>query len=487
MSFQKTLSEGWGNLREQLVHRPLFWMILAFAGGLLGLDLIAAVVVCVSALVLRCLKGFCGGIMGSLLGFFLVLPSPAALVSEPFFHKGTAQIITIPRTQEEGFSSGVAVGDKKYLAAWKEDWGVSLGDVVQAEGWIKPLAEGSEEYLRKKGFSGLWTIKTRPTIEKQGPEIWKTSLSMRRSMIEATTLMVRSEDQALVDSMCFNHYAGLDQKTNDSFGYSGLKHLMAASGSTVLIISAVLLVILRSLPLPRWTCLVFSLVVLCLYAGAASLTAAAIRSVLMLTIVVLAEWLRRPYDAISTLSFVAIVALILDPGSLQDAGFQVSYACSLGYGIVVQRPRVEDSGWIRQAVAGGLDAIRMSAFGWLLSTPILAYHFHYVALGGIPASVLALVPYTVLVSAVFSGWVASLVGLSTILPWLGKLIQPCIDLLRWIAETMSHPSLTIPVYEFSVWWLVIGYGTAFLVWAVRNHSRRSEPGVRGLSTGSTQG
>jgi ComEC/Rec2-related protein len=480
MNFPPMLSEGWNNLRSQLHHRPLLWTILAFVGGMLGFDLTACVVVVCVAALLRSFRGLIGGLIGCILGLLIVLPGPAPMVTEPGFKSAVAEVITIPRTQEQGFSGGVRVGAQKFLVVWQEDWGVSLGDEIKAEGWVKPFSEGSEEYLTKKGYSGLWTIKTRPDIEKKGSEIWRTSLLMRKSLVETTSKMVPAQDQALVDSMCFNHYAGLDQDTNDAFGYSGLKHLMAASGSTVLIICGVLMLLLRALPLPRWACVVVTIVVLGMYVGAASLTAAAVRSVLMLLVVFLAEWVRRPYDAISTLSLVAIVALLLDPTSLLDAGFQISYACSLGYGIVVQQPRAQEAGLIHRLGLSVWDAVRMSGYGWLLSTPILAHHFHYVALGGVPGTLLALVPYTILVSAVFGGWIASGLGLSMLLPWLGWGVTPCISALRWIADTMSHPALTIPVYGFSVWWLVIGYGTFFLVWAVRTHPRGGERGVRSV-------
>ena len=208
----------------------------------------------------------------------------------------------------------------------------------------------------------------------------------------------------------------LDAPTTRMFADAGLAHLLAISGLHVGVLAAVALVVggLFFVGPPRFLAAAGLVVGYVCLIGAPP---AATRAAVLFAGYAFCRARGSPARISELLGAAALVALVSDPMTLLDAGFQLSFAgCTgllLGDGIARRawatkpdRPsRAQRRA--RRAVRSSLRAIGASAGAFALTAPLVAWHFYRIA----PVSV-------------FSGLIGSpLVGLALI-SLLGVLLAP---------------------------------------------------------------
>lgn len=208
------------------------------------------------------------------------------------------------------------------------------------------------------------------------------------------TLGVRTG--ALLGSMLLGGGSALDEDMRESFTANGLSHLLSVSGTHVVLLSSLLLLLLQPLPQPQRKLLV--LVCLGLYAVLCGLRPPVLRALFMSSVV-----LFRPNDSKNArtergflLCLVALLLLLMKPLWLLDIGFQLSFGAAAGL-IWLSSPctrlvtaclprRLED--FLPTLVPESLS-VTMAA--QLATLPILVANFHQVSLISLVSN-LVLVP-----------------------------------------------------------------------------------------------
>lgn len=114
------------------------------------------------------------------------------------------------------------------------------------------------------------------------------------------------------------------------FRTTGLSHLVAVSGSHLVVVAGVFAWALQRTRLRHSACAMLLLAVMVAYVLATGVQASAVRAVLMSGAVVLVGSLGRRVDRLATLSTGVVVALIVSPPVAFDAGFQLSVCSVLG-------------------------------------------------------------------------------------------------------------------------------------------------------------
>lgn len=155
----------------------------------------------------------------------------------------------------------------------------------------------------------------------------------------------------------------------------GLAHLVAVSGSHLVIVNAFLLVVLRLLHLPRKIIYVFQIAFLFLYLVMVGFPISCIRAACMSIVSLLAMFTIRRSHALSALGATTIVLLALDPSSAFSISFALSVLSTVG--IVIYMPLF--SMWvqtrtpvIRSAI---VDPIAMTFAALLATFPLSIYCF----------------------------------------------------------------------------------------------------------------
>lgn len=240
---------------------------------------------------------------------------------------------------------------------------------------------------------------------------------------------------------------------HESFRRTGLAHLLAISGLHLGIVAGMVLLLLRATPLnPRWHAwMVFALVVVFLVLVEVRMPI--LRAGVMTIAVCFGLALGRRFNIGSLVALSAILLLLWRPDQLFNAGFQLSYGVVLG--LIYLSPIVR-SRWLpgssrepttTMEYLGDwlLAAAAVTVTSWLIATPIVMYHFGFVAPLGIPMSVPA-VPLVALLLA--TGYLKIILEL--VLPSVAVLLAAPLAIF---ADVLIAIVLAIDAIPGTVWYV----------------------------------
>lgn len=203
----------------------------------------------------------------------------------------------------------------------------------------------------------------------------------------------------------------------DDFRDSGLLHMLAVSGQNVVLLGLVVLFICRILLVPRLAAAVAAAVVIGIYVpltGAGpSIVRAGIVGVLGLAALVLSRQ-NSPYHF---LALAAAAILTINPYSLLDPGFQLSFGAVLAIFLVA--PLISAPlGFLPPLLK---EAVAISTAAGLVTAPITLVHFHQVSLVTVPANVAA----------------APVAGIIMLLGTLSVMAAPVLPGLNWLLNAAA--------------------------------------------------
>ena len=154
-------------------------------------------------------------------------------------------------------------------------------------------------------------------------------------------LRLSPDEHAVIAALTVNDRSGMTRDLRRRFSTAGVAHLLAVSGFHVGLVSGALALLLGFLP-PTTPCRLFRcglmILVAWAYAAVSGLSAPAVRAATMLTLYLAGVAFRRTPDPYNTLAAAALLMLFVDPFSLFDVGFQLTFAAVLF--ILLLAPRI---------------------------------------------------------------------------------------------------------------------------------------------------
>ncbi|MBN2507003.1 MAG: ComEC/Rec2 family competence protein [Verrucomicrobia bacterium] len=313
-------------------------------------------------------------------------------------------------------------------------WGRPLwdGQAVEIEGVLGPppgaaapglfdygayLRNQRVHYVLRVETPGDWRLRAapaRPSVAARFGEWARGALALG--------LPVEDEPLRLSWAMTLGWRTTLKGDVAEPFMRSGTLHVFAVSGLHVALLSTVFVVGLRVCRVPRAACGLVVIPLLWFYSAVTGWAASAVRSTVMMTVIIAGWSLRRPSDLLNSLAAAALLILGVDPLQLFQAGFQLSFAVVLSLGLVEPRLRAWSRDWgrpeplrppslrtrTRRWLESGWRWVRASLVtslaAWLGSMPLVAHYFHLVT----PVSLLANLLIVPLSSWALTSAVASL-------------------------------------------------------------------------------
>lgn len=231
-------------------------------------------------------------------------------------------------------------------------------------------------------------------------ECRKTSLSLvqwilllRQQAILGVTEMFPEQSGAFMNALLFGDRQQMTFEVEGQYQQFGLVHLLAISGSHIVLLMVIVYFILLRSGVTRGiatVCLIFFIPIYMILAGASpSVIRASITGVLML----IAFMCSIRLSSLDALSITAICMLIFDPYLVFNIGFQFSFVGS--FALLLSAPLLLESG-------NGVirNSIYISLISQLVSTPILLYHFGYYS------------PYSIFLNILY-------------VPFLSLIVLPC--------------------------------------------------------------
>ena len=283
----------------------------------------------------------------------------------------------------------------------------------------------------------------------------------------------------LLRGMVLGQDDALPEETRDAFRAAGLSHLVAASGTNVVLLAALAMGLGTALGLGLTGRLWLVLALIALYVPLAGGGASIQRAGIMGAAAVAAGLVGRPASRWYALGLAAAVTLVLDPRAAEEPGWQLSFVAVLALLVLVPRWRLVLT---RHGVPRALAEVSaMTAAATLATAPVVALHFGQASLVGLPANVLAapavapvmwlgVVGATVGQLLALGGPVAVLAGL--VVDGADALAGFPLGYLTWIGTTAAAaPGAVVEVGP----WLVLAALAAVLVTTSSRRVRRRAP------------
>jgi competence protein ComEC len=298
---------------------------------------------------------------------------------------------------------------------------VDYGATVTLAGDLDDLyatsSPGYAAYLRREGITSVMQFPDITITDTAGgSSFYRAVLAVRQRGREVIRAALPEPHAALLTGILLGDDSGMPAWLVEAFRETGMTHIIAISGFNI----ALIIALLDSLSGPflsrRWAAILiilFVAVYAVLVGAAASVVRAAIMGAAYLTGLRL---LGRPTLAVAGLFSAAILMTLVNPNTLWDIGFQLSFAATLGLLLYAGR-------WTRQAKGGlaalprpvGQTATSLLSEGVIvtlaaqaLTVPLILYHFGRLSLASLPANLLVLPAQP---AVMFSGGIVLLAGM----------------------------------------------------------------------------
>ncbi|MBS0629765.1 MAG: ComEC/Rec2 family competence protein [Verrucomicrobia bacterium] len=299
------------------------------------------------------------------------------------------------------------------------------------------------------------------TLENKERLLFKPDKNIPWEPLKATPSLVRFRFKCKESVRSYFHHTISDRKTAHFFASIatgdidqwllamefrkvGLGHILAISGLHFALIATLLGTLLRA-ALPPRPAYIILLALLLLYFIFLGITPSVLRAFTMITLYVLGILLKRPGDPLNLLGAALLIELILDPLTISNVGFQLSFLATIGillfhtpfntmlqgllperkFGELKQFSLLDKHGYLlASAIRNGL-ALNLAVH--LTTLPAMFYIFHCFPLLSIP----------------FNLFLTPLLGIAIMLLPLGALIPPLgkVNALytKWLLQIIANP------------------------------------------------
>ncbi len=263
-------------------------------------------------------------------------------------------------------------------------------------------AEGLFDYHRFLHWQGIYF-----QLQSESPQDWRLvdqGTSLRPPLADrfrawaqqtlARGLPAEDQELRLLWAMSLGWKTALTDEVAEPFMRSGTMHIFAISGLHIALIAGILMAVLRAVQIPRGACGGVVIPLIWFYTMATGWQSSAIRSSLMMTIVVLGWALRRPGNLLNSLAAAGCLILVVEPRQLFQASFQLSFFVVLSIALLLPplekfrqrvlqtdpflpdelRPRWQR--WLDGPIRWVTTSLATSLAAWLGSLPLIAHYFH---------------------------------------------------------------------------------------------------------------
>ncbi|WP_312207469.1 ComEC/Rec2 family competence protein [Epilithonimonas hominis] len=261
----------------------------------------------------------------------------------------------------------------------------------------------------------------------------------------------------------------MDAETVKDFNQTGLVHLLAISGSHMVIIFWLTLLIFNQILQVKFrkVSIVLSILLIWTFAIFIDYGSSVMRSCLMITCYYLMVLLQRKSDLLHSLALSAFILLIFDSNQLFDVGFQLSYVAVLGIWWLTnpiknlfRKPRFK-----AEKVFYEISAMTFAA--QIATLPLAIYYFHQFSFVSIianlliiPLSELIIVSSLVIVILIAFGFS----NIPVIYKGFDVFVEYILKLIHWFSnfESLMTRNISLNIFELSILLLVI-YFLKFLI------------------------
>jgi competence protein ComEC len=310
-----------------------------------------------------------------------------AVLLEPPDQRSWGTTVAVARLERDGPGAGErvllrATAHGGVRARWPRS---PTGAVVRVRGRVRALGP-ADDFERVRGAHAQIAVESVvPTGRRRGGVAGALD-GVRRRAEGALSRALPANEAALARGMVLGQDDALSDEVRDEFRASGLSHLLAASGTNVALLAALVVAVATAVGLGLTGRMLLALAAIAAYVPLAGGGPSIQRAGVMGAAGLLAVLAGRPASRWYALLLAAAATLALNPRSVADVGWQLSFGAvvallAIGPGLAAG---------LRRAVPAVLaEALALTVAATIGTAPLLAVHFGSVSIVSLGANLLA--------------------------------------------------------------------------------------------------
>lgn len=351
-----------------------------------------------------------------------------------------------------------------YFSSARLRYGVESDDLTAKGIFLRGTVQGEIEKIGRWKYARLYA-----------PLLWKEKILQRcAQFFPADTVAFQ---KALLTGDKTELYD--DYELYTALSRAGLTHVVAVSGMHVSFLVGFLSMLLPNRRLLALLALPFLL----LFAALTGFTPSVCRAVFMQFVLLLAPFVRREADSLTSLALALALLLCVNPCCIAGVSLQLSFSCTAGILLCAEPLRerltafLPKRGILSRTLRAMLSAVAVSLAALAFTLPLMALHFGSVSLVSPLSNALCLW----LVSLLFLGGFGVL-GLGLLSPQLGSMAGNALAYgdraIFFVAKKLSALPFAALYTEnpVNLWWLLASYAI-FAFFLLKGRREKKSPSL----------
>ncbi len=293
----------------------------------------------------------------------------------------------------------ISEGVHKYILSVPKDIpNLQYGTPYTANLSLYPIAEPMFEFqfnyskfLKRKKISHRAKAISEIKLINTQESLFNTAAKIRGRLVDKMNYYFQNDETAaFTNGLILGEKSGISNTLQEDFRRSGLMHILAISGSHMLLIFAGILFIISKLRIfkKKTGSIILALLAIWSFTILIDFGASVVRSCLMISVYYISYLLQKQANVVQSLGISGLIILLYDPFFAFNVGFQLSFAAVLG--ITMFNPYLD--AWVLRK-AKFIPKFFRQAFCISLSAqitviPLMLYHFHQLGVISIVSNVI---------------------------------------------------------------------------------------------------
>lgn len=259
---------------------------------------------------------------------------------------------------------------------------VQYGNILSVQGYVYPLTRASNPgqfdqfiFYKAKDIAVRVYANEVKVLDKKTDSIKQTLFHLKEKLKTSYKTILPKKEAGVLSAMLLGDKAMLEEDIQEKYQENGISHIISISGLHMSFFGLSIYQLLRKLKCRITISTMVVFVMILLYGILTNNSVSANRAICMLILLLLATIFGKTYDALSALSFSALIALIKAPMQLYQVSFLLSYGAILGISILY--PIFKERGFIssKPILKNITEGIFLSLSVQIITFPIVLFFF----------------------------------------------------------------------------------------------------------------
>lgn len=204
------------------------------------------------------------------------------------------------------------------------------GNIIKPQEQRNTYGFDYKQYLKSINVVGSIKIEKYKIVGKRYNIFGKFIYDLRKSMQEKIYKLIESENKYLLEALILGNKDNLSDDINKVFKDSSLSHMIAISGAHITIITTLMYKIMDWIRLGKRNKYYISVVIIFIYIFVAGSTPSVMRACTSMILELISKLIHRKSNIYVKMCISAMIILIINPYSIINTGFILSYGGVIG-------------------------------------------------------------------------------------------------------------------------------------------------------------